>query len=419
MKRRMTAAALVLALICSVLVPLSGCSAGTLSADNLSANIRPQEVFPLSDSRHAAAGAAGFAVRLLQGCAEDGENTLISPLSVLSALGMTVNGAQAETRRQMEQALGLPADTLNDWLYTLRAGLPDEKSCAVHLANSLWMTDHGRFTANRDFLQTNADYYGADLYRLPLNDDACRKINRWVKDRTDGMIPEILDAIPDNAVLYLVNALAFDAAWQTVYTAPHVHDSVFTLEDGTRCDVSLMYSAEYRYLEDDGARGFMKPYEGGKYAFAALLPDAGMSVADYAAALTGARLHALLTAPADEKVIAAIPKFESEWSADLRSVLEQMGMTDAFDPELADLSALGRSEAGNLFISRVLHKTYISVTETGTRAGAAAAVETKDGAAAPDKEPQRVTLDRPFVYMIVDMESGFPIFMGTMMNPGA
>ena len=95
-----------------------------------------------------------------------------------------------------------------------------------------------------------------------------------------------------------------------------------------------------------------------------------------------------------------------------------MGMTDVFDQELADLSGLGHSEAGNIYISRVLHKTYISVNEKGTRAGAATVVEASDGAAAVVEEPKRIVLDRPFVYMIVDCENGFPLFIGTMMDTG-
>ena len=136
---------------------------------------------------------------------------------------------------------------------------------------------------------------------------------------------------------------------------------------------------------------------------------------DYLASLSGEALQAMLAAPRYETVYTSLPKFEAEWSAELNELLESMGMTAAFDGFQADFSGLGISTAGNIYISRVIHKTFISVAEDGTRAGAATLVEACDEAAAMD--PKQVYLDRPFVYMLIDCQTGIPFFIGTMLDP--
>lgn len=216
--------------------------------------------------------------------------------------------------------------------------------------------------------------------------------------------------------MYLVNTLSFDAQWQEVYEEFQVREDVFTTESGIQQKVELMFSEEHAYLEDDWAKGFLKYYEGGRYAFAALLPEEGVTVADYVQSLTGEHLKKLLAEPQNVTVQVAIPKFETEFDTEMNEVLKTMGMTDAFDEDLADFSGIGNHLDGNLYINSVLHKTFISVAEQGTRAGAATTVEIACGAAMEPEEIREVILNRPFVYMIVDCETGIPLFMGTRMG---
>ena len=143
-----------------------------------------------------------------------------------------------------------------------------------------------------------------------------------------------------------------------------------------------------------------------------LLPDETTNIENYVNQLTGERLHAILASPIDESVEIALPKFKAEFSAELSENLKALGMTDAFDGANADFTALGTSDEGNIYISRVLHKTFIQVDEEGTKAGAATAVEAATGSAA--LYPHSVLLNRPFVYMIVDLETGLPIFLGAL-----
>ncbi len=356
-----------------------------------------------------------FAVRLFKASEKSGKNTLVSPLSVASALAMTANGADNATLAQVEQVLGLSRDQLNHYLYSYVKKLPQSEKAKLSLANSIWFTDDDSFTVNREFLQKNADYYGADLYKAPFNRKTVADINSWVKGKTDGMIPEIIDDLSPAAVMCLVNALAFEAEWFIPYEENQVHEGTFTREDRTVHRVEFMHSGEDYYLEDENATGFIKHYSDLKYAFVALLPNAGVSVSDYVASLDGAALRAMLSSPQETTVVAALPKFETEYSVNMSAILEDMGMHDAFNVKKADFSSLGRSTKGNIFINRVVHKTFISVAEQGTKAGAATAIE-MDAGSAMTPEPKTVTLDRPFVYMLIDFENRVPFFIGTLMD---
>ena len=360
------------------------------------------------------AAATDFALRLFRASNEKGKNTLISPLSVLCALSMTANGAKGETREQMEATLGMPIEELNLYISNYMNSLPNTEKYKLHLANSIWFTDDERFTVNEDFLQINADYYGAGAYKAPFDDSTLEDINNWVKKETDGMIPKVLDEIPPEAVMYLVNALAFEAEWAEIYNEYAVSDGTFTKEDGTKQSVEFMYSDESTYLEDDKAIGFKKYYKDRKYAFVALLPNEGVSVDEYITSLDGESLNALLSNAKNTSVSAKMPKFETGYDVEMSKVLQSMGMIDAFDGNKADFSGLGTSSAGNLRINRVIHKTFISVAEKGTKAGASTVVEVTDESA--PMEVKRVFLDRPFVYMLVDCENDLPFFIGTMMD---
>ena len=404
-----------LLLVCAMTVNMTGCSV-QVQAKDLMEGIIPHAASVLDDLDPQNAAVTDFAVRLFQASEEGGKNTLISPLSVLCALAMTANGAKGQTLVQTESVLGMTVEELNRYLYSYRKNLPTGEKYKLSLANSVWFTKDTRFTVNQAFLQTNADYYGADIYKAPFDDQTCRDINNWIKAKTDGRIPEILDEIPDSAVMYLVNALAFEAEWSKIYKENQVRDGQFTKEDGTKQDAEFMYGTEGTYLEDEQATGFIKYYKGGKYAFVALLPNKGVRVSDYIASLDGKSLNALLSDPQHATVNTAIPKFETEFAVEMSEALAEMGMPDAFDAYKADFSGLGTSSAGNIFINRVLHKTFISVGEKGTKAGAATVVEANDEGAAVILDPKEVYLDRPFVYLLVDCENNIPFFIGTMMD---
>lgn len=157
-------------------------------------------------------------------------------------------------------------------------------------------------------------------------------------------------------------------------------------------------------------------HEDSNFAFVGILPNEDISVSDYIDSLDGEELEQLLAGRQQTSVKTAIPKFETKYSAELSKVLSQMGMSNSFDEEDADFTKLGTSTEGNIYINRVLHKTFISVGEKGTKAGAATVVEMADKCSLEVIEPKTVCLDRPFVYMLIDCDTNIPFFIGTMMN---
>lgn len=409
--------------LCFVLMlSLVGCGSRACGSEVLTEDLMAgvqAEAQPVSveanDAETGALAVTEFSVRLFQESGQEGENTLVSPLSVLCALAMTANGAQGETLAQMEDVFGMPIEELNGYLYAYRQALPSGETHQLNLANSIWIKDDGSTQVQEDFLQSNADWYDADVYQAPLDDSTVKDINAWVKEKTDGLIPSILDRLSADTVLCLVNALSFNAEWQRIYYDYQVSDGLFTTEEGSEREVEFMYSNEYCYLDDGSATGFMKFYDDQSYAFVALLPNEGMSLQEYIASLTGENLRTMLSNVQETKVETAIPKFESACTLEMREILQAMGMTDAFDPAQADLSGIGATSTGLLYIDRVLHKTFLTVDEQGTKAGAATVVAAEEGAE-PPSQVKIIHLDRPFLYLIVDREAGLPIFMGTVMD---
>ena len=408
----------IIAMILVIIMTLHLTACGQNNSIDLMQDV-PAKALEVQPDMDAGAGAAAdFGVRLFQTATEDGKNTLISPLSILYALAMTANGADSETLAQMEQVLGMDAENLNSFMLAYMDQLPEGKAYKMSLANSIWFKDDPRFEVKESFLQTNADYYDASIYKAAFDQGTLNDINAWVKKHTDGMIPEVLDEIPEDAIMYLVNALAFEAEWDEIYEKTQVWGGDFTTEDGTRQDVEMMHSQENAYLEDDLATGFIKYYKGRKYAFAALLPNAGVTVSEYVDSLTGEHLLEMLSDPEHVQTIVTLPKFETEYDIEMSAHLEAMGMPDAFDYRVADFSRMGTytGEDVNICIDRVIHKTFISVAEKGTKAGAATVVEMDTEGAMSVEDYREVVLDRPFVYMLIDCETNLPFFIGTMMN---
>ena len=416
MKLKKTAAAL--ALSCA-LTGLTACNA-QVQADDLTKGITPENVSGKEADQDFAAAQMGFAFDLFRETAAVSgyDDLLLSPLSVALALSMTANGADTDTLTEMENVLGMPVQELNDYFVKYMGSLPSEENCKLHIANSLWMKEG--FNVKQDFLQTNANYYKAPVYTSPFDNQTLKDINGWVKTNTDGMIENILDEISADAVMYIVNALAFDARWSDIYEKEQVWDDVFTTSEGAEKTVEFLHeSGRCPYLDDGNAVGFIKGYEGGRYAFAAILPNKDITLEEYIKGLTPEGLYGMISGAEYYKTVTALPKFSYDYDTDLRTPLMQLGMSSAFSGGGADFSRMGTSAYpdGNIYISKVLHKTFITVDELGTKAGAATVVEMLDGAAAPPAEVEEikyVTLDRPFLFMIIDRENSIPIFMGTV-----
>ncbi|MBO5735281.1 MAG: serpin family protein [Clostridia bacterium] len=398
---------------------LAGCAAeqgGTsvtsedIEAVDLLKPIKKEEVIVTGMIRPYEALMTSLGLRMFQEtlkAAPDGENKLISPLSVLYAMAMVSNGG--DDQEAIKAYWGYDLLHINEYMYEYTGKLPVGEKYKLQLANSIWFTEDERFAVNQEFLQKVKNYYDADAYQAPFDEETCKDINEWVELKTDGMIKDILDKIPSDAVMYLVNALAFEAEWLSTYEEYQVREGVFTKADGTKQKVDFMYDSVNQYFEDEKATGFMRYYSGMKYAFVAMLPKEGVTPEEYIASLDGNALHTMLKNPQVTSVVTSIPVFETEYDLNLREVLDAAGY-----PVNGSFSGVGISAEGPITIGRVLHKTYIQVGPQGTKAGAATVVEMlAEGVEDIEQEkPKEVHLDRPFVYMIIDCENAVPLFMG-------
>ena len=393
------------------LAACTSCSASFHSAKQLSTTQKAPAVSVTGSQQQDATQAyLNFTASLLQHTFS-GDNLLLSPLSAADALCLTMEGAAGETRQQMETVLG-EAETMGGYFSTIRGASGEQ----LTMADSVWIRNDPALSVNDNFLAIAADNYQAEVYSAPFDEDTCSDINTWVEDQTDGEIQNLIEQINDDDIMYLINTTLFDAKWQNQYKSEDIRDRTFTTKSGTQKDVQMMYSNENIYLENDFCTGLLKYYEGKDYAFVGLLPDDNVTISQLVDRLDGDTLHELINGRISAEVEAGIPVFTGDTKLDLAKILPDMGMPLAFSSG-ADFSEMATYDGGNLYIGRVLHQTRIEVNAQGTKAAAATAVVMESGAVETSSNSYTVILDRPFVYMIVDMEQEIPVFIGVMTDP--
>lgn len=345
-------------------------------------------------------------------------NLMISPVSIYTALAMTLNGADGDTKAAMLESLsakGITEEDLNAGMKSWISSLTDEdRIVKLDIANSIWYRNG--FEADETFLQKNADYYSAFIKSLDFSKtDSVNTINDWVKDSTNETIDKIIDNINDDTMMYLINAIYFKGDWKDQFKANNTYKQSFNAPTGA-VDADFMHrSGNVDYLNGDGVTGVVLPYLDEQFAFIALLPEEGKTPRELIDNFNAINLINLLKNKKETNIDLSLPKFESRYEDSLNDELSKLGMEIAFDPNVADFSLMSKSHNKELYISEVKHKTFIRVDEKGTEAAAVTSVGMT--ATAMPMEVQKVVFDRPFVYGIVDVKTGIPLFMGIMENP--
>ncbi len=415
MKKTYISSIMGMALLAGGALLLTGCSQKAQAAA-LTDGLTPGTVAGKETDESFRTAQYQWAAKLFLAAADEtrGENLLVSPLSVQLALAMAGNGAQGDTLTEMETMLGgIALEELNGYLYTYTQNLSSEEGGKLELANSIWIRDLQEvLTVNQNFLQLNVDYFNAQIYKAPFDEATVKAMNQWVKDNTGGLITEIVQEIPAETMLYLLNGLVLDAEWETIYKDTQVGEMPFTNWDGSTTQVKMLESTEGFYLEGAHYTGFLKAYKGEHYFFGAILPEEGMDVYTLLEETQALTWWEELRSPQEGSVQVRMPKFTSATTLDLVPLLKSLGMETAFDTSLADFSPMGSSSLGNLYLGSAIHKTYIRLDEKGTKAGAVTSLGIETTSAIIPA--YTVWLDRPFVYFIVDGESRLPIFTGVM-----
>jgi serpin B len=385
------------------------------------------------------AGNNDFAFRLYQVIqAEEDTNLLIAPYSISQALAMTYAGARGETESQIAEVMGftLPQDTLHPIFSALNTDLiargnsapeellefmPDTPLPVLSVANAFW--GEQTFPFRQDYIDQMASIYGAGLQLTDFinqPEEARLAINQWVEDNTQHRIKDIVPPglITPNTRLALANAIYFKGFWMIPFHESNTTDRTFFLLDGSTVTVPTMYGgAGNAYYSGEGYQGIELPYTFGNFSMFILMPDEG-TFETFEDSLTAEKFYTILAEPQFPQVDLYLPKFTFEYDVTLSQTLQDMGMTDAFDPLVADFSGMAEVSPDNpLWISQVLHKTFIGVDEYGTEAAGATVVLGLGGGG--PVESIELKIDHPFIFLIGDRQSGSILFIGRVLNPAA
>ena len=363
-------------------------------------------------------GANSFSFELLRQATKQlpaDSNAFLSPLSASMALGMALNGANGETHDAMRGALqldGMSEDEINQGyrdLIALLGGL--DSRTEMKIANSMWA--HDRFTVEPAFISAAQTFFDAKVQTLDFGSPAAvSTINQWVSGKTNARIPKLLDAISNEEILFLINAIYFKGKWRVQFDPKDTRDGPFQAADGRPRHAALMNQTDsLSYDETAEYQAVDLLYGNGAFAMTVLLPKGGVKPVEVLAGLSPTAWRELAGRFRTANVNLTLPRFKMDYSRRLNADLEALGMGIAFDDTLADFSRIADVSPARLYITRVDQKTFVEVNEEGTEAAAATAVGV-GAVSAPEVVDMRV--DRPFVFAIRERLSGTVLFMGLM-----
>ncbi len=350
---------------------------------------------------------------------EIGRDLFISPISVSMALGMTYNGADRETRDAMRDALhfgDMTDDEINrsyKSLISLLLSLDPE--VAMALANSIWYRDNVVF--ERAFLDIAREYFDAEVRGLDFSaPNAVDIINSWIEDKTNGLIKETLKPpIPPDAVMYLINAIYFKGTWTIQFDEEKTRDMTFYSSGETQSTVKMMsLREEFPYYENDELQIVDLSYGSGDFSMTIILPKKENNIGALISEMSDESWNSLTSNLSPDTGDIFLPRFKLEYKTELIRPLTEMGMGIAFSEGLADFSKM-RSQ-NDLFISRVLHKSFVEVNEEGTEAAAVTVVGIRVTSAGPSHGFSMI-INRPFLFVIRENRTGAIMFIGKIVTP--
>ena len=331
------------------------------------------------------------------------ENLLVSPYSAGVALSMLAEGAEGQTRAELD-------DALNGCIFKAE-DLGSNDSIVVKSANSLWVGDN--FSIKNKYVSLLEKDYDAFVTTQNFLDPATvQAINNWCSENTEGKIKGIVDRLGSNDVMILVNALYFNAPWQKGFDAESTRKGVFHGVKGAEQVDMMTQRNKFRYAQYMGCQMVELPYAGGRYSMYVVLPSEGMDVNSMIPYISESAFDAAMGMLDSREVILTMPKFKLETSLVLNDALQDMGIETAFSGA-ADFK--GIAATGNLVLEQVKQKCYIDVTEEGTEAAAVTSVQVR--LTSVDRNPvARMTVDRPYLFFIQDSQSGNILFAGKVVD---
>jgi serine protease inhibitor len=364
-----------------------------------------------------------FGLDLFKGVYNDSKtpvNFMISPLSVSVALSMAYNGAETETKTEMEEALrikGFSRDEINKAYKELITALTTaDPKVTMEIANSIWYSDI--YHVEQSFLDVNKTYYDAEVESADFSDlNTVNLINNWVSEKTHEKIPEIIDEISPDMVMFLINAIYFNGIWTKEFNPESTQKLPFKTESGNYKSTSMMGRKDsLNYFSNETFSAIEMPYGQGNYNMMILLPNEDKTVSEIIGQLNPENWEKWQKALKFKNSIdIRLPRFKIEFDIKLNEILKAMGMQLAFT-DMADFS--GINPARDLFISYVKHKTFVEVDEEGTEAAAVTIIGFETTSAQPG-EVQWIPFHcySPFLFAITEKDTGAILFMGKVGDP--
>jgi serpin B len=341
---------------------------------------------------------ADFAMRLNE-LMPDTSNYMFSPISIKYALAMTANGADGQTKQEILDTLGIEnLDEFNTNVQSYMKQTSKNKGATLNIANAVWVNEDRAQGAKfkKEFTDIIKNDYNGEAKTVD-NKNAVKDINAWCSKSTNGKIDEIIEDA--NFVNCLTNAVYFKGKWENEFKKERTKPLPFTDRNGNTTETDFMQQKDdFRYMEEDGVKMLALPYADSTITMYVILSDdKPFDFEDCKNKLSSCEVNV------------KIPKFKSEFGTDLTAVLEQLGIKKALNINTAEFTNMldGKDD---LYISQVLHKTYIDVNEEGTEAAAATAVMQND--AAEIEKIYDFIADKPFTYIIEDNSANEILFMG-------
>ena len=411
-----------IALTATVLLALSACSSTKKISDNKSNDIvsmtTEEEIDPefmvLSDAQYDLVKRNNnFALNLFSEMKGVGSN-VVSPMSVTYLMAMLANGAEASTREEIMDAIGakdFDIDEMNAfYAYLIRRAKTADKQTTLNIANYIALNKE--FKLKNKFASTIADSYQGAVESLDFtNPESTKRINGWCSEHTNNMIPTIIDQVEPSAVAYILNAIYFNGTWTDKFDKNNTKKEQFNGYTRDMMYVDMMHrNAKYYYTSNDVYSAVTLPYGSGAYSMTVILPNEGKFITDLTKTLNADTIASLRRNMEECLVDLKLPRFTTEMKLPLKGIVAKLGAPSMFDATRADFSSFAN---GNVYVSEMLQKAKIEVSEEGTKAAAVTMGMVKLTSMRP-QEPRRVDFhcDRPFVYMIQDNYTGAILFMG-------
>ena len=337
-------------------------------------------------------------------------SVLVSPDSVETALAMLETGAAGDTLTEMESVLGGGMDrgSFSSYLGGMNDRLESSKNIIFQQSNSIWARKN-HMRVNDTFLKQNKDYFDSEFYVAPFSDETVNDINNWVYNNTRNMIRNVIDKLYEDDRVVLINTTAFEGKWEVPFGT--AKEGTFTSAEGSTEKASMLNELGHcKYFKLNGAKCFERSYKGDEIAFVGILPPEDTTVDEFVQGMRGSDFRSAWEKRNEEYVDLTMPEFKYDYGTELENVLQDMGMKKAFS-QAANFSAMGEP---SVMVDRVIHKTHIELDSKGTKAAAVTTVVTKTSSTPILESPIEIRMDRPFVYALVDTETGIPLFIGSV-----